>query len=138
MDRDSRVTSSFALLLDRCGLSVREAAAFLRVREDTVKSWRTGRNPTPPGVFVSLRTLYAGQTNAAGEALALLSSAPSDMVVELGLASDDAEAQLLGFPCVGAHAAVLGMVVGGANRPVRIVPRGSTPVTAAAADAHGR
>lgn len=48
----------FALLLDRCGLSHREAAAYLSVRLDTVRSWSLGRNRTPPGVIEELRLLY--------------------------------------------------------------------------------
>lgn len=126
-----------ALLLDRCGLSHREAASFCSVRVDTVKSWSSGRNPTPPGVIAELRKLYAHQLLSAQEALTMIAAAPPSAEIELGLSADDHEAQALGWPCVGAQAAMLGMVVARAGRPVRIVPRGSTPGTAAAAQAHG-
>ncbi len=106
---------------------------MLGVRLDTVKSWSLGRNPTPVGVIAELRLLYAGIERAAGEALAVLDvHAPGDAEIELGLAADDAEAQSLGWPCVNAHTAVLGLVIARCGRPVRIVPRGSTPATEAA------
>jgi hypothetical protein len=57
-------------------------------------------------------------------------------MIEIGLAADDHEAQALGWPCVGAQEAMLGLVVARCRRPVRIVPRGSTVATAAATDAH--
>jgi len=117
------VKTAYALLLDRCGLSQREAAAIHGVRLDTVKSWSAGRNPTPAGAVEELRALYARIERAAGEALALIEGAPPEGEVELGLAGDDHEAQSLGWPCVGAHAAVLGLVAARARRPVRIVPR---------------
>lgn len=130
--------TAFALLLDRCGLSHREAAVLLEVRPDTVKSWSAGRNRPPAGVLADLRRLYAAIERAAAEAVAQIALAPADAEIELGLASDDAEAQGLGWPCVGAQAAMLGIVAARCGRPVRIVPRGSTLATAAAADAHGR
>ena len=45
------MTTAFALLCQVCGLSTREAAAFLGTRHDTVKSWSSGRNPTPAGII---------------------------------------------------------------------------------------
>ncbi|HQF31786.1 MAG TPA: hypothetical protein PLJ34_10105, partial [Hyphomicrobiales bacterium] len=56
--------------------------------------------------------------------------------VELGLSSDDHEAQSIGWPCVGAHAAVLGLVAARVDVPLAIVPRGSTIATAGASDAN--
>lgn len=136
------MTTAYALLLDRCGLSQREAAAFHGVRLDTVKSWSSGRNRAPAGAIEELRALYARIERAATEALAqiaaLARSHCEPAEIELGLASDDHEAQALGWPCVGAHAAVLGLIAARAGLPVRIVPHGSTAASAAAADAHGR
>jgi hypothetical protein len=132
------MTTLIALLLDRCGLSIREAAIFLNVREDTVKSWRSGRNPTPLAVVIELRGLYLKIGRAAREAIAAIDEAPAGAEIELGIAVDDHEAQALGLPCVGAHAAVLGLIAASTARPMRIVPRGSTIASAAAADAHGR
>jgi hypothetical protein len=133
------VITAFALLCDRCGLSHREAADFLRVRIDTVKSWSAGRNPTPAGALEELRGLWWQIQAAAAEDVAIIERQPQPPVeIELGLASDDHEARALGWPCVGAHAAVLGTVVAGVAAPVRIVPRGSTPATAAAAEVRDR
>lgn len=126
-----------ALLLDRCGLSIREGAAFLDVREDTIKSWRSGRNPTPPKVVTELRSLYRQIERAAHQAVVIIDHVPFDAIVELGVAADDHEAQSLGLPCVGAHVAVLGLVVAQTDRTIRLVPRGSTIASAAASDVHG-
>jgi hypothetical protein len=136
--------TTFTLLCDRCGLSHREAAAFLNVRPDTVKSWSSGRNAAPAGAINELRALYAMIERAASEAVsqaaALEASGRAPDVIELALASDDHEAQQppLGWPCVGAQAAMLGIVAAKLGRPVKIVPRGSTPATAVAADRHDK
>lgn len=128
----------FKLLCDRCGLSHGGAADFLGVRVDTVKSWSAGRNPTPAGVIDALRALYRKIERAAGEVVSLaearIKAGEAPAVLELGLASDDEEARSLGWPCVGAQAAALGIAAARLDLPVRIVPRGSTPATAAAAD----
>lgn len=134
--------TAFALIAERCGLSHREAADFLGVRVDTVKSWSTGRNPAPAGAIASLRGLYAQIEKAAGEAekqiAAFIEQHGAPEGIELGLASDDHEARLppLGWPCVGANAAMLGIVAARATINVKIVPRGSSAASAAAADAH--
>jgi hypothetical protein len=135
------MTTTFALLCERCGLSVREAAEFLDTRLDTVKSWSSGRREAPPGAIDELRGLYAHIERAAAEGLAMIRRPrPGTLpqLVELGLASDDAEARALGWPCIGAHAAVLGLVAARATLPIEIVPRGATLATAAAADRHDK
>jgi hypothetical protein len=115
------MTTAFALLCARCGLSRREAARVLGVREDTVYSWSTGRNPAPPGVVAELRALYRRIEAAAAEALAQIGAEQQPEELTLALAADDAEAQALGWPSAGAHAAVLGLVIAGTDRPCRIV-----------------
>jgi hypothetical protein len=121
--------TAYALMLDRCGLSHREAADLHRVRLDTVKSWASRRNPAPDGVIAELRKLYVRLESAAEEAI----EKNDPFVMVLGLAADDHEAKALGWPCVGAHAALLGLVAVRATVPVQIVPRGSTVTTPAAA-----
>ena len=131
------MTTLAGLLIGRCGLSQREAADVLKVSINTVKSWMAGRAMPRPGVIDELRALYAAIKRAAGEALAAIAAAPAADVIELGVATDDHEAQGLGWPCVGAQAAMLGLVVARCGRPVRVVPRGSTSATAASAEQHG-
>lgn len=112
---------------------------MLNVRIDTVKSWSAGRNRTPDGVLATLRDLAHRIDKAATEALALIAEhRPPE--IELSYAVDDAEAQSLGWPCVGAQAAAFGRIVAGVPDGVKVVlvPRGSTTGTAAAADAHSR
>lgn len=137
------MTTTFALLCQLGGLSQREAATFLKVRPDTVKSWSAGRNRTPPGVIATLAELAERIDAAADEAveeieqrMEVAGAAPG--VIELGLAGDDREAQSLGWPCIGTHRAVIALTAaralnllafeGHATR-VEIVPRGSTPAT---------
>lgn len=130
--------TTFALLCARCGLSLREAADFLDVRPDTIKSWSTGRRCPPDDTITALRDLYARIEKAAAEAVKLAKQAPPDATLELGIAADDHEARSLGWPCVGAQAASLGLAAARLTHTVVIVPRGSTAATAAAADVHDR
>lgn len=133
------MTTEFSLLTQACGLSHREAAEFLGVRIDTVKSWSAGRNPAPDGVLDELRGLAARIDRAVAEALRTIREAsPPPDDVEIGVASDDYEAQSLGWPCVGAHRQVAARIAAACPYSVHIVPRGSTPASAAAADAHER
>jgi hypothetical protein len=133
------VATLFSLLVQACGLSHREAADILRVRPDTVKSWSSGRNRTPDAVLEELAALAARIEKATAEALAQIETAAAQhgvpAEIELGVASDDAEAQFIGWPCVGAQTACLALVVArGIKRGYRfrVIPRRSTVATAAA------
>jgi hypothetical protein len=105
----------FALLLNLCGLSQREAAAFLNVRPDTVKSWGAGRNAAPVRVLDELRALHRQQRRAADKTLAqyrgMLAEHGPPEIIDLALAANDEAAKARGWPCIGAHAAVLGLVI---------------------------
>lgn len=122
----------YDLLRRRCGLSQPEAAALHGVRLDTVKSWCSGRNIANTGVLGELRGLHARIERAAAEALATIATAPAAAEIELGYAADDAGARALGWPCASAQAAMLGIIMARCDRPVRLVPRGSTLATALA------
>ena len=134
----------FGLLAALAGLSHREASDFLNVRPDTVQSWHRKTYPknASPGVIEELKSLIALQERAAAEflnhlaELTKLNGPPVD--IELGYPTDDYEAQTLGCPCVGAWQAMAARVIAKSPVPVRLVPRGSTVATAAAADAHER
>ena len=132
------MTTVYALLLDRCGLSHREAAELHGVRLDTVKSWAAGRNQAPAGVVAQMRALYANLVQAAAHQVAFIAGplTVNTVEIELGLARRDDEARTLGLPCIGAHKALLGMVAAGVSLPCVVVPRGSTPATAGAVAAH--
>lgn len=128
--------SAYGLLRERCGLSLKEAATFHHVPLDTATAWSSGRRRAPDGVIQELRDLYDRIENAAHQAVELIGDDTAD--VELGIASDDVEAQSLGWPCVGAQAASLGLVAAYLDSAVVIIPRGSTVATAGAADAHDK
>ena len=129
----------FKLLMDLCGLSIREAADYLGVRLDTAKSWSADRRTCPESVLDDLRTLASRQATAAEQALAVLAShstAPDE--IELGYPVDDHEAKTLGWPCIGAWKGMAARFVAGSPVRVIMVPRGSTVATAAAIDARER
>lgn len=140
----------FASLQSLCGLANREAADFLEVTEDTVNSWRAGRRNAPEGALKELLDLWTAIDNAAAEAAEEMMGLFADQdarpgLIEIGYPTDDHEAQQLGFPCVGAWRQMAGRLIDELTQlsaePVEIgrikfVPRGSTPATAAAADAH--
>lgn len=125
----------YRLLLSRVGLSQADAATLHQVRLDTIKSWCGGRRGAPPGALAELRALHAQQKQAAAEALQMIAERPGAGQIELGYAVDDHEAQGMGWPCAAAQWACLGMVAAACDRPVSLVPRGTTTATAAAADA---
>lgn len=127
------MTTLYALLIDRCGLSQREAAELHGVRIDTVKSWSSGRNRAPKGVIDELRDLYAKIDRSAKEALERIHRLRPD-IIEIGYCADDAEAQTLGWPCCGAHDAMIGIIAAKCGKDIILVSRGSTtdPATATA------
>jgi DNA-binding transcriptional regulator YiaG len=107
----------FALLAERCGLSQREAAEFLKVRLDTVKSWCAGRNVAKPAVLAELRGLYAN-IQAAADKLAqdnerLLEQQRERGIqqrgIVFGLAETDDVARAYGFPSQGPYMAAIGL-----------------------------
>ena len=132
----------FAALCALAGLSQHEAGDLCGVRHDSARQWATGRRNAPAGALDTLRALIARQERAAREAVSqiarLSKSHGAPDVIELGYPADDHEAQSLGWPCVGAWSAMAARVIAAAPAKIVLVPRGSTPGTAAAADAHGR
>ncbi len=127
----------FALLEALAGLSHREAAEFHKVRPDTVQSWATGRNRCPDGALNELRALIGAQERAAAQAIDIIKDEAPE-AVDLGFPADDAEARSLGWPCVGAWAAMAARIIADSPLPVRLVARGATPASAAAADERER
>lgn len=129
----------FAAALQSCGLSQREAAAFLDVSIDNVRSWSTGRRTPPAGVMLELWELNDRQQEAADEAYQAWREAKQPKEIEIGVATDDHEAESLGWPCVTAHMMVaerLWQMILPEEARVIVVPRGSTVTSAAAADTH--
>ncbi len=137
----------FAALQSLCGLSNREAAAFLNMTESAVEKFRRGNREAPSGVLRDLQELWTLIDQAAvdaAEAIGREGFLRSAAEIEIGYPADDHEAEQLGLPCVGAWRQMLArlidemMLMDDDFDPARIklVPRGSTVATAAAADAH--
>jgi len=127
----------FKLLNNLAGLSNREASNFFSVHRDTVKAWSSGKNTAPAEVLEELRGLIEKIDRAAGQIVDFINRSGA-IDVELGYYVDDHKAQSLGLPGVGAHNAILARVIAELPDDIKInlVPRGSTPGTAAAADQH--
>lgn len=103
---------------------------MLGVGLSSVKQWDSNRI-APDGVLTELRGLHAVIRRASEEAFQAMSSAPIGAEIEIGYPADDHEAQSLGFPCVGAWRAMCAASVARLPHRVVLVPRGSTPATAA-------
>lgn len=122
------------LMLHRCGLSQTDAADYLisprtgqPIEARQVRRWLTGDQPILDEHWQQLVDLCARQDRAADEALAEIDrleretdSRPDTITLRLARTQDDAER--LGWPCPGAHVAVVRRVVERAPQGLRIVP----------------
>ena len=126
----------FGLLLQISGLSQREAAHFLSASPSSIDKMVRGARSCPAGIITEMRGLIERQEVAADEALRLIENQPQ-LEIEIGYPVDDYEAQALGWPCIGAWRGMAARIVANVDVPVTLVPCGSTPGTAQAADAHG-
>jgi hypothetical protein len=120
------MTTLYALLRNRCGLSLKEAAAFHDVHIHTVTSWSSGRNQAPASAIAELRELYYRMRTAVRYGIKEITERRHQFGlkrIELAIASSDEHARELGLPCVGAHAAMLGMLAGRLTIETVIVPR---------------
>ncbi|BCI68044.1 hypothetical protein [Acetobacter aceti] len=131
--------TAFSCLTAACGLSNREAAEFLKVSLKSVEAWKSPDNKrnAGDGVINELKDLWKSLFNSALEAAQKIDQAEQKHI-EVGLASDDYEAQQLGLPCVGAHKAMIGILIALTHADVEVVPRGSTVASAAAIEAYER
>ncbi len=127
----------YSLLLQACGLSIREAAELHKVRDDTVKSWSAGRRTPPDGIVEQLRQLYDTIVQAADQAIETIETESEERLeaIEIGYPADDHEARQLGLPCIGAWRALAAIIAASVDMPLVFVPRGSTLSTAGAIQA---
>lgn len=133
-------SAAVRLLLHRCGLSQTDAAAFLRnsrtgepVESRLVRRWISGEYPVPDNHWQALLDLCTRQDRAAEEMLALIrdqGGAGPRSELTLRMARTDEEAECLGWPCVGAHIAVIRRVVEWAPKKIKVTPvyAGEDPV----------
>jgi DNA-binding transcriptional regulator YiaG len=109
--KEQRLPTAYKLLMQRCGLSQAEAAELHEVGLDTVKSWCAGRNPAPAAALAELRQLHLAISLAATRLAEKAIKRLRGGTIELGTVDDDRAALALGFPCVGAHEAALGLAL---------------------------
>lgn len=137
---------TYRLALRLSGLSLQQAGGFHDVRRSSVEHWAQGRRRVPPDILAQIHDLIHRQMRAAIEGAEtirqLLEREPDTEAIDLARPTDDHEAQSLGFPTLSAWDAMAGMILAllplDTAARVVVVPRGSTPSTAAAADAHDR
>ncbi len=130
----------FAMLLSLSGLSKQEAADFLGVRLDTIKSWVSDRRTVPDKVIDQMRGLIALQKRQAQRLLELIAEkSHAGDEIELSLARDDAEAKAppLGWPARSAQAMSIAHVIAALpGRKIIIVDRDQTAASSAAVARH--
>jgi transcriptional regulator with XRE-family HTH domain len=115
------MTTNFSRLLKLTGLSTAEAARYLGVSHDTVKSWSSGRNPTPDPVIDALRELWLTIEQKAAELMTGVTTQ-----IELSEPETDREAQdELQLPSVSAFNTSVALVVAKSDIRVVVVPRDS-------------
>jgi hypothetical protein len=122
-------------------LSSSEAAQFLDVSLDTVKSWSSGRNNAPEWAIDDLRLLWLELERRAEmvvqqlyEAIKAQGSPPS--TIEFGAPATDREAQEeLDLPFASVFDTFIAIVMTRTDIPVVVVPRESTPLNRSAVEA---
>lgn len=119
----------FSSILAGLGLSQSEAAAFLNVRLDTVKSWGAGRNPVPDFAWEQLHALTERQRGLAEGIYEAWREGGEPDEIEIGFPPPD-------WPCDGAAMAAIRRAweLIGPDVAIHLVPPGSTPATKAARD----
>ena len=95
------------------------------VSVDAVKSWSSGRSPAPAAAIKDLRALWWRIRSTANKAIAVIRDgrpAGKGGEVVIGFPKNDAGAQALGLPCLGAWRAVTAILVAKVETPIRFEP----------------
>lgn len=114
---------AFKLLVNLCGLTLRETAAFVGAGGDAVRSWSSGRNRCPENVISTLRELATRQEQAARRVLhrvARLQTRPTAIVLYYPV--DDEQARTVDWPCVNAWSAMAARIIAGTSVRVLLTP----------------
>lgn len=104
----------FSLLVDRCGLSQREAADFLKVSPSAVDKMARGVRATPDGIVDELADLYLRISLTAEEIMQMVAGLekkgvdPEDRIV---VTMTDAQAKKRGWPCAAPANAAVGIAI---------------------------
>lgn len=135
---DSPTPAAVKVMLHRCGLSQTEAANYVEVQDRTVRRWLDGSLSPGPDKWQALVDLCARQDRAADEAVEQIKTTmrefgdrPDQIAIRVARTQEDADR--LGWPCVGAHVAVVRRVM--ERAPKRIVIAPVYPGESEAADA---
>lgn len=129
------MTTSFSLLRNLTGLSSAQAAQFLEVSLDTVKSWNSGRNGAPDWALDDLRNLWRALERRADIGIEQLRATIQEQgfppeQIEFGAPMTDREArEELDLPFVSCFHTFVAIFMTRTDIPIVIVPRGSTPLS---------
>ena len=114
------------LMLARCGMSQTDAADYVGKDARVVRRWISGEYDIPAEHWQRREDLCARQDRAAAEALDLIGQQRHQLgetrTMTLPMARTDEDAERLGWPCVGAHVAVIRRIVERAPEGLRVVP----------------
>ena len=130
--------NNFKCLLSAAGLSLTEAADYLDVSRKNITRWANGTLEPPAGVLNELTKLIQKQNEAVKQTLDLIGQSEGVGEYEIGFPTDGTEAKDMGWPSVSAFKMVAGRIIAEATDVIKVVPRGSTVGTAAAADVQDR
>jgi len=139
--RELEIEGEFAFSLHVVSLGVdkrgKEVTSCVVVPEEATKKVRPKRPNGPVK-----RTVLKALQNAVDEAMdAIDKQHETPTVIELGICTDDHEAQTLGWLTASIHRRVIGMVAAQCielGHKVEVVPRGTTIATATAIAAHNK
>ncbi len=137
---------AYSCILASTGMNVADAAAFHEVSEDLIIEWIGGSEDPPDEAMDDISQLVCRMAESVAEVLDHVLDKAGEHggypdVLELGLASDNVEAQTLGWPNANSHRTVIGLTAAqmvALGIKVSVVPRGSTVTSAAAADAYDK
>ena len=125
------MATTISLLIHSCGLSLREAADFLGVGHDALRSIASGRVKTQPEHTAKLKALSRDIAALAEKTEAEIEETYPEHDPTLVLTFQELttveQANEFGLPYVGAYNAALGMVISRSDRRFYIVraPRGT-------------
>lgn len=124
---DSPTAAQVKVMLARCGLSQTDAADFVGKDARMVRRWISGELPMPVALWQLLVNLCAQQDRAANveiEKLKARSRKSDNQPIQslMMVVRTQDEARWRGWPCVGAHVAVVRRIIEWAPEHITILP----------------
>jgi hypothetical protein len=110
-DSDQSMANVYNLLREACGISQAEAAEIHGTRLDSVKSWCSDRRTAPQGVINDLQKLVREIQTAGISYADILKTISKGDVYVIGVAKDERDARVCGFPSIGAQMRAIAIAI---------------------------